>query len=102
MIDFVICLALIFIGVHFAKLAKAFLKNTILYVLLGVLTFLGCFYLCQLILSILLGLLKLPYSNPLILGCFSIPFSVFITGIVYKLIEKKLIVKDTISEIGKE
>ena len=89
--DLIIVLGVIFTGFQFLKLSQKYKRNSILYLIIGVVVFLVTYYAGTVFMMIFLNIgLKFPYSSPTIISCFSIPLAIFVTGISYKVTESKM------------
>ncbi|WP_348740523.1 hypothetical protein [Tenacibaculum sp. 190524A05c] len=99
----IIIIGVLFVGYHFLKLSQRFFKNPFIYIGIGILVLLLSYYISTLVMIMFLNIgLKFPYSNTIIINCFSIPFAVFISGITYKGFERKFKKENKINEIGKD
>lgn len=85
---FFLFLGLIFISFFFYRLSSRYEKSVFLNTLLGVFVFLFTYFISSFIIVILINTwIRVHSFNETITACFTIPVSVMISGIVYKLME---------------
>ena len=88
MLIFVLCL--LFISFFFYFLAKKHKKSIVLNLLLGSTFFIVAYYVINFVLEFfLIGFLKFNHFNQIVIDCFSIPFALMVSAILYKYIEKQ-------------
>ena len=82
-------LSILFVSYFFYTLGKKNNKNIILILLLGIFFFIVINVVLEFFVLFFFDFLRFNYTNQILIDCFCIPFSLLITGILYKFLEKK-------------
>lgn len=104
---FLLTIGVLFVSFHYYKLADKYNRNVLLTSFLGGLSYFLINALIDITLAFLMfSLLKFGGVSQLIISCFSIPISLLLAGIVFKILEsnwkrENIAENNSISEIGK-
>jgi uncharacterized membrane protein YqhA len=106
-INLIVFICFFFVIRLFFFLAKKYNRHLFLNTLFGALSFLVSYFVFSVVSINLFSLAfdNLSFSNEIVMGCFTIPFAMIISGIYYKFLEnkfKKRNKKSTINQIGNE